>query len=307
MSAFTLRFALCAVLAAPAPASANGFLDFLLGKRDLQVITNTDVTPAGRQRPAPTKTAPHYYVAANAGFRDFGGAVGGITEPPTVDVLKALTAELAKRGYLPATDRSPPPTLLLFFTWGTLNVDYEFSMDPDLPARPRNRQQILRFLGGAKVGIKDDFFDPLTAPITGLTLLDYDASELYDISAEDLYVTIVSAYDLESVRQKKRQLLWTTRIASVSRGFDFPEALPGMVAIGGAHFGRETAKPVWKTASEQFKPDVQLGELQLVEYLNGAKLPIVDATKAGKKKTGEKKFSPRRKPAEESTDAPPRE
>jgi len=288
MSAFSVRILLGALLVAPATASAINLLDLLLGKRDLQVITNTDMTPAGRKYPAASKAAPQYYVAANAGFRDFGAAVGGIKEPPTTEVLKLLTAELAKQGYLPATEKSPPPTLVLFFAWGTLNIDYEMDSDPSLPLRARNRQQILRFLGGSKVGLKDDFFDPLTSPIAGTALLDYDARELYEIaSREDLYVTIVSAYDLEAMKQKKRQLLWMTRIASISRGYDFPEALPGMVAIGGANFGRETARPVWMTASEKFKPDIKLGELQLVDYLDGAKLPVIDATKKPGRKAGE--------------------
>ncbi len=273
---------LCAVLASPPVARAGSFLEFLLGKQDLQVITNTEVTPAGRLLPPATKDHPQYYIAVSGGYQDFGGVMGGITQPPPKEVYQLLTAELAKRGYLPATEQSPPPTLALFFTWGTLNVDYGFN-DPDQASAPNNRAQILRFLGGGKVGLDDNFLDPLTTPVTGLSLMSSDSRDLYDISDEDLYVTVVSAYDLESIRQKKRQLLWMTRIASISRGFDLPDALPSMVAIGGAQFGRETAKPVWVRASERYKPDVKIGELQLVEYLNGAKLPVVDGSAAKKK------------------------
>ena len=276
MRILLLRLLLSTVLAGPVAASPGGWIERLFGKRDIEVITNTDVTPAGRKVPAASPSAPQYYLVASAGFRDFGGAMGGITEPPAHEVIGALTAELARRGYLPATDRSPPPTLVLFLTWGTMNVDYEPTLDPDLPPRPRNRAQILRFLGGAKVGLDDAFLDPLTAPVTGLTLLSYDARQLHDISDEDLYVAVVAAYDLESVRQKRRQLLWTTRIASLGRGFDFPDVFPAMVAIGGAQFGRETAKPVWMTAGEKFRPDVKIGELQLVEYLQGAPIPVVN-------------------------------
>ncbi len=273
---------LCAVLASPPVARAGSFLEFLLGKQDLQVITNTEVTPAGRQLPPASKDHPQYYIAVSGGYQDFGGVMGGITQPPPKEVYQLLTAELAKRGYLPATEQSPPPTLALFFTWGTLNVDYGFN-DPDQASAPNNRAQILRFLGGGKVGLDDNFLDPLTTPVTGLSLMSSDSRDLYDISDEDLYVTVVSAYDLESIRQKKRQLLWMTRIASISRGFDLPDALPSMVAIGGAQFGRETAKPVWVRASERYKPDVKIGELQLVEYLNGANLPVVDGSAAKKK------------------------
>jgi hypothetical protein len=269
---------LCAVLAGPPSARSGPFLDFLLGQRDLEVVTNTVMTPAGRRLPPPAKERPQYYIAVSSGYQDFGGAMGGITQPPVQEVFRLLAAELARRGYLPATEKSPPPTLALFFTWGTLNVDYEPSFDPDLPARPTNRAQILRFIGGGKVGLDDRFLDPLTAPITGLTFLTPDRRELYELSVEDLYVAVVSAYDLDSLRRKQRQLLWTTRIASVSRGFDLPGALPAMVAIGGAHFGRETERPALVRASEQFKPDIRLGEIQLVEYLDGAKLPVVDGT-----------------------------
>lgn len=293
-----LRLALCALLALPLAGRAGSFLDFLLGKQDLQVITNTEVTPAGRQLPPASKDHPQYYIAVSGGYQDFGGVMGGITQPPPKEVYQLLTAELAKRGYLPATEQSPPPSLALFFTWGTLNVDYGFS-DPDQASTPNNRAQILRFLGGGKVGLDDNFLDPLTAPVSGLSLMSSDSRDLYDISDEDLYVTVVSAYDLDSIRQKKRQLLWMTRIASLSRGFDLPEALPAMVAIGGAQFGRETAKPVWVRASERYKPDVKIGELQLVEYLNGAKLPVVDGSAAAKKNS-----APAAQPAAENPPAP---
>lgn len=283
MSPFVRTLFLCAVLVLPSVARAGSFLEFLLGKHDLEVITNTDVTAAGRKLPPPSKGNPQYYIAVSGGYQDFGGIMGGIKEPPPKDVYKLLTAELAKRGFLPATEQSPPPTLALFFTWGTLNVDYDFS-DPDQSNTPRNRAQILRFLGAGKVGLDDNFLDPLTAPVTGLSLMSSESHDLYDISDEDLYVTVVSAYDLESLRHKKKELLWMTRIASLSRGFDLPEALPAMVAIGGAQFGRETAKPVWVRASEHYKPDVKIGELQLVEYLNGAKLPVVDASADAKRK-----------------------
>jgi hypothetical protein len=277
------RLALCVLLAGPLVAHAGSLLEFLRGRPDLEVITNTDVTAAGRLAPAPSKEKPQYYIAVSGGYQDFGGIMGGIKEPPPKEVQKLLTAELARRGYLPATETSPPPTLALFFTWGTLNVDYGFG-DSDFSSLPQNRAQILRFLGGNKVGLDDSALDPLTAPVTGLTMLSADSQDLFELTSEDLYVTIVSAYDLESLRQKKRQLLWMTRIASVSRGFDLAEALPAMVAIGGAQFGRETTKPVWTRASERFQPNVKIGELQLVEYLNGAQPPIIDASAAAKQK-----------------------
>ncbi|MBI2511882.1 MAG: hypothetical protein HYV96_07885 [Opitutae bacterium] len=280
---------LIASLAAPRLA-ARGFLDFLLGHRDLEVITVTDTTPAASALPAATKEHPQYYLGLSLGFRDLGAPVGGIKEPPSKDALRFIAAELAKQGYLPATDKSPPPTLLLAYTWGTFNADV-FQPDPDLPRSYRNRAQILRFLGGKKVGFDDNFFDPLTAPVTGLQTMGYDARNLYDIASEDFYIIVVSAYDLAAMRQKKKQLLWMTRIATPSLGFDLGESMPAMLAIAGPNFGKETARPVWTSATDKFKPNVKLGELRLVEYLDGAPLPVIEKPAAPPKppKRGEKK------------------
>lgn len=254
---------------------ARGFLELLLGRRELEVISVTDMSPAGRVLPAASKEHPQYYIGISLGYRDLGAAVAGIEEPPAQDALRFIAAELAKQGYLPATNKSPAPTLLLAYTWGTLNADV-FRPYPDMPGRVLNRPQILRFLGGKKIGFDDNFFDPLTAPVTGLQLMSYDAQNLYEISSDDFYIVVVSAYDLDALRQKRKQLLWMTRIATPSLGFDLGESMPAMLAIAGPHLGRETARPVWMSATEKFKPDVKLGELQLVEYLDGAPLPVVE-------------------------------
>lgn len=272
-------------------AQAGPLADFFLGPRDVEVITNTEVTPAGRKLPAPSPTAPQYYLAISGGYQDLGGIIAGITAPPPSDVLKMLTAELAKRGYLPATEKTPPPTLALFFIWGTLNTDQDNGGDIDAAPGVRNRAKILRFLGGEKAGLGDSFFDPLTAPAAGLSVMSADSRDLYEAASEDFYVTVVSAYDFESVRQHKRELLWMTRIATFGRGFDLPEVLPAMIAIGGAQFGRETPKPVWLRASDKFKVDVRIGELQLVEYLQGAKIPVIDGT-ASPKQTDKAQSAP---------------
>jgi hypothetical protein len=258
-------------------AARAGLLELLRGYRELEVITVTDVSNYGNFLPQATPAAPQYYVAISLGYRDLGGYMAGIKQPPAEDVLRLLSAELAKQGYLPSTPRSPAPTLLLVYTWGTLNADKFYGPDPSMPAAQINRGQIVSFLGGRKVGMDRDFFNPLTAPIIGLTAYNYKARSLYEVAAEDFYVIAVGAYDLETALQKKHQpALWTTRIAAPSLGFSMADVVPAMLAIGGRQFGRETPQPVWINASDKFKPDVRLGELQLLDYLKDDPLPVTD-------------------------------
>lgn len=261
---------------------ARGLFDLLLGNRELEVITVTDMSAAGKKMPPASKEHPQYYIGVSLGFRDLGAPIGGIKEPPTQDALRFIAAELAKQGYLPATPKSPPPTLVLAYTWGTLNTELD-RPDLDLPGMIRNRPQIVNFLGGRKVGFTRDFFDPLTAPAAGLMTMSYDAKNLYEIAQEDFYVIVVSAYDLAALKDKSRRLLWMTRIATPSLGFELGPSMPAMLAIAGPHFGRETERPVWMSASEKFKPNVKLGELQLVEYLGNSPLEVLDRSKVSAK------------------------
>jgi hypothetical protein len=260
--------------------SRADFIDWLFGKRDIQVITNTQMSTAGQKLPEASKAAPQYYIAVSSGFHDFGGVVGGIKAPPKDRVLKLIAAQLAKRGYLPSTGPSTPASLVIFLTWGTLNADRE-NFFVDSPTVIRNRSQILAFLGAKQLRFDDSYFSAsATPPIVGLTMLDFDARNLYEAASEDFYVIAASAYSPESIARKKPELLWRTRIACFSLGFEFDDVLPAMVSIGGTQFGRETTAPVWESASERFKADVKSGEIELVEYLQDKdkQIPIIDVS-----------------------------
>ena len=272
-------FVVCLALVGTSPLCRAGLLDFLFGKRDIEVITITDMSPEGRLMRRPTTENPAYYIAVSVGFRDLGGLVGGEKQPPDDEVIRTISKVLAKQGYLPATQNSPKPTLVLMLAWGTLNTDMEYGMNPDAPPRQRNRQQILKFLGGYKMGFSDSTFDPLTPPLGGLSFMDFDSQALYDLASEDFYIAVISAYDLNALAEKKKKMLWTTRISCPSRGFWLPDVLPTMMAISGPNIGREMAKPSWINASEKYKPDVQIGDPILVEYLEKGALPVVDVSK----------------------------
>jgi hypothetical protein len=259
------------------PASAASFLDFLFPKHDVQVITVTDTTPAGALLRPVSPANPVYYMAINAGYRDFGGIIAGEKIPPKDDVIKTIARVLAKRGYLPATDQHPP-TLMLTWTWGTMNTDRYYDGNAD--GRQTNRQQLLRFLGAYKVGlISKDRSSFQQDMMPGLIFMDADAQAINEVAGEDLYIAAIAAYDYAAaLERKEKKLLWMTKISCPSRGLSLPETLPAMLALAGPNIGRETAKPVWVTATEQFKTEVKIGDPSVVEYLDPKQpLPVFDA------------------------------
>ncbi|MDI1247497.1 MAG: hypothetical protein PSV13_01315 [Lacunisphaera sp.] len=274
----------------PGAFSAHGgVLDWLFSRNEIDVISVTDMTPEGRNQRTPTPENPVYYVAISLGFQDLGGLVGGEKPPPKEDVIRQISTALAKQGYLPATEASPPPTLALAFAWGTLNADYDYGFNPDLPPRQRNQHQILKFLGGYKIGFSKNDFDPLTPSSLGFALMNIDTQAFYELAREDFYVAVVSAYDLATIKDKKKRLLWMTRISCPSSGYFLPDVLPMMMALGGPNFGRESDRPAWHRASDKYRPEVKLRELELLEYLGEGPLTVVDAPTNKAKKPAKKK------------------
>lgn len=278
-----------------ASASA-GILDWLLPKHDIQVITVTDTTPVGALRRSASPSNPIYYMAVSAGFRDFGGIVAGEKAPKKEEVFKTIGAVLAKQGYLPGTDKNPP-TLLLLWTWGTMNTDRIYSMNPDdTEGRQVNRRQLLRFMGAYKLGLiskePNAFMDDTM--MQGVLFRDADQDLIHDLSTEDLYVAAIAAYDFQAAARKEKVLLWTTKISCPSRGLSMPETFPVMMALAGPNIGRETPKPVAVTATEKFKGEVKIGDPTVVEYLENTKIPVAEidpstAAKSDAKKTPAKK------------------
>jgi hypothetical protein len=280
---------LAVLLAVWAVPTAGAFSFFKMP--DLEVIAVTDMTTAGREHRPPTPQEPVYYVAVSLGFQDIGGLVGGDKIPPKQEMLRTITTVLAEQGYLPYGEGTPAPSLLLVLTWGTLYADYDYGFNPDLPPRQINRQQILKFLGGYKLGFSDSDFDPFTPSITGLTFnRDFDARAFYEMAEDDHYMAIVAAYDFEAIRSKEKKQLWVTRISAPSKRRWLAEVMPTMMSVAGPYIGRETDKPVWVNASEKYRPNVKLGDLQFMEK---GKVPVFDASALAKPK---KKPTPAKQP-----------
>jgi hypothetical protein len=270
----------CCCSLAPA-ASAGGLIDFLFPKHELQAITVTDFTPAGLHWRQPSPAAPLYYAAVSAGYRDFGGIMAGEHMISRQIVNQTMLKVLAKQGYLPARPNQRPDVVLLW-TWGTMNaerVNYSVSGY----SAQINAWQILRFLGGDKLGLTSKYRDPFPELTLspGLIYQGGEARNFIDASSDDYFVAVIAAYDVNLRNLKHAVLLWNTRISCPSRGFWLPDAFPGMLAIATPYIGRETTKPVWIRATEKFKPEVRLGDLKVVEYLESNQTAVVDTGPSG--------------------------
>ena len=259
-----------------APLASHGsFLDLLFGANDLETITVTDFTPMGNLLRQPTADHPLYYAAISAGYYDFGAPKAGERPISRQLVDQTIVKILAKQGYLPAAP-GKPADVILAWRWGTMNVEI-FQDGSGMTFRRINEPQLLRFLGGAKLGLISKHRDPFPELTLqpGLFAIGGNAQNLIDVAQDDLYVAVISAYAVSLRDFKHAQLLWNTRISAPSRGFWLPDALPAMLAIASPYIGHETAKPVWIRASDKFKPDIRLGDLRVVEYLEKTPATVI--------------------------------
>ena len=123
--------------------------------------------------------------------------------PPKEEVVKTITTVLAKRGYLPA-DPKHPPSILLMWTWGTMNTDRIYSGNPDdIEGRQVNQRQLMRFMGAYKLGLiskEPSAFQDMTP---GVLFRDADQELITQLATEDLYVAAISAYDFNAAAKKE--------------------------------------------------------------------------------------------------------
>lgn len=266
---------------AAAPVLQAGFLDWFM-HHDVQVITTTDLTPAGALLRAPSPSDPVYYLAISAGYYDFGAAIPGDKLPMPREMNRTIVRILAKGGFLPA-DASHPPTQLIIFAWGTLYADI-VTPDPDWPGAQLNRWQMLRFLGGGKLGLLPKYPDPwMGQQMPELTRINPSAEAIWTAAGDHLYAVALAGYEFPIKQPKRPQLLWRTKISCPSRGLVLADTLPTMLAIAEPYIGRETDRPVWVNASDKFKPEVRIGDAKVEEYLDSVPAPVFEKEAAPSK------------------------
>jgi hypothetical protein len=91
-----------------------------------------------------------------------------------------------------------------------------------------------------------------------------------DIESERYYV-IITAYDFRAATQeKKRKLLWSTRVSIQTQGNHFNENLETMLANASRHFGQDSGHLI-----KQYLPNtrVDYGELKILGMVPTSTMP----------------------------------
>ncbi len=250
--AFSRRGLAALLLLAGVTSLHANFLEKFLQK-DVDVITNTDVTEAGKAYAPATPAAPVRYKMIYAGETEFGRNWAGESIPPKMSVIKWMVAAMKAQGYLLADDQHPPEQLFVF-GWGMLASN---------ESRPA-----LGFLGGDKVNLmwEQEQYGGFVSPNVlrrGLIRMGV-AGKVWDLAESNLFMGVVRSYTLDSETAAKTTKLWETRFACPATGLALDETMPTLIKAASLNFGRETAKPVALNATDYFGGHVDFGEFKVL-------------------------------------------
>ncbi|HTB79947.1 MAG TPA: hypothetical protein VK717_03570 [Opitutaceae bacterium] len=239
-----------------------------------EVNVNTEMTPEGKKLPHPTPDHPAYYFPKVVGYNEIGAVTAGAKKPLDPPTIHLLAQALAAQGYLVTQVNGdkfdPPPSLILIFKWGQVNVVNYIEHDVHLPGTPPDDPGIdvpeydtpalkteLMFIGAQKE----------------LTLgADEEKISQYDSAVRDpRYFVTVTAYDFDAFyRQHKAVALWVSRMSVPQGHFDLADTLPALINSGAPFFGRETEKPQWLNVPEGAQGKVDVAAPVVKEYITPA-------------------------------------
>ncbi len=264
--------------------------------RDARVAVSATTAPTyDRQVPGQKEPRRETYVFMEGRFFPARQESASLMRMPFMTIAQTLAVDLARQNYWPAPDPAEAD-LLLMVHWGlTETYEEESNLDttqrlnsafsdvqsagaadalPDVSAlnaeladqamreglRARYRERNAKLLG-YNVAMEKESRHPFGSA-RELTL----RSEL----SEGRYFVIVMAYDYRALRtEKRKEVLWITRLSVQGRGSNFTEALPALSFVGADYFGRrELDLGHVRTDLEEAlrkRAVTEIGELQVIE------------------------------------------
>ena len=274
---------------------------------DLTVIT--EMTELGKQQPPVSPRAPAYYLAQSSGFHQLGHAPAGEHTLKPEEVERLLSRALATNGFLPAKLPEHPPTLAVFYTWGSHTLllegdDENPSLSGDQVAR--NLLDRAALVGGVKFskemmtlfqqandlatlnrpppsdpsGLVPPIAPVIDAgqmeflnPINRFRQADPKNDFLVEQFTNDVYYVVASAYDYASLNAKSRRLYWRTRLTVAAQGVSQEQTLPTLIVSAAPFVGKDMGEPEIITRRAVPEGQVEIGTPTVVE------LPAADPAK----------------------------
>ncbi|MDQ5980447.1 MAG: hypothetical protein QG602_3424 [Verrucomicrobiota bacterium] len=208
----------------------------------IEMTVFSERTTYGRTLPEPTPEQPVYYVAHSQGYTQMGSSPIRENPPEREKIDGLLQRVLEKRGYLPAREISHPPSLALFYYWGShTGIDLRDVMaSPELIAlRRRDILERARLVGGmARVEKMAREMDSGIPPLQRMAREEHLG---YQVN-HDLYYVVVSAYDFGALTRGERKLAWRTTLTVNDQGVSMKETLPPLITSAMDFYGRDTGE-----------------------------------------------------------------
>jgi hypothetical protein len=210
--------------------------------RNLQMIIVAEQTEPKSAPVPPRPDHPTDYVVFDAGYIEAGDPIANEKPPASTAMADALRNALAAQGYQAAA--AGQPQILFVYHWGLLNRDSHairngLSIDPNLHARlallttTRQDGEIENFL-------LDHRLMGQTNPVFRTPgFLEFQYRDVLDLSHDDSYFVVLSAYDYASVSRREARLLWRVKMSTRSAGAAMADALPTLLRGGAPYFGRD--------------------------------------------------------------------
>ena len=209
--------------------------------RDLQMFVVAEQTDPKTAPALPSPEHPANYVAFDAGYVEAGDPIANEKPPAASATAEALRKTLAAQGYQPAT--TGLPQVLLVYHWGLLNRDSLAirngnTIEPNLHARlallttAQQDSEIESLLLDRRLVGRTD--RELGMP----TFLNFHYRDIMQLTHEDSYFVVLSAYDYASVSRREATLLWRAKMSTRSAGVAMADALPALLQGGAPYFGR---------------------------------------------------------------------
>lgn len=234
------------------------------GKLDMAVVAE-QADPAMKSD-LPTAEQPAHYIAFDGGYIEAGDPIAGENPPPASAVSQALATALASQHYLPATAMASPSVVIIYH-WGLLNRDTHqirdsFNLQPNLKAR-------IALVAPKKYAerIESDLLDHRQPAPVHIPILDPREQELLQLSGDNRYFVVVSAYDYASIVHGAGKLLWRAKMSTRSAGVAMAEALPTLLRGGAPYFARDLGE--MQAVREPLVPEgrVEVGTPKVEEFL----------------------------------------